>query len=95
VKEWSNLAKIVCRRTYARKDSGTLENWDQIIERAVGGNVRGRNVPEQEVKDLLRLGKQRKAIPAGRGLWFSGSPQHAKLGGSGLYELLVFNVGSP
>ena len=56
--EWSNLAKIVTRRTYARLDNpvthGQLENWDQIIERAVSGNVKGHNVPEQEIKDLLK-----------------------------------------
>jgi ribonucleoside-triphosphate reductase len=82
MKEFSNLAAIVARRTYSRKDTGKLENWDQIIERAVLGNVKGHDVPEQEIKDLLRLGKQRKAIPAGRGLWFSGSPSHNKIGGA-------------
>ncbi len=78
------MASIVTRRTYSRKDSGTLENWDQIIERAVAGNVRNHNVPEEEVKALLRLGKERKATPAGRGLWFSGSPQHERIGGAAL-----------
>lgn len=78
---WSNLASIVYKRTYARKDTGVLESWEQTIERAVMGNVQGMNVPEDEIKALLRLGKERKAIPAGRGLWFSGSPAHKKLGG--------------
>ena len=71
MKEWSNLASIVYRRTYARKDSGTLENWDQTVERAVMGNVKGKNVPEAEIQELLRLAKERKAGPAGRGYWFS------------------------
>ena len=100
MKDWSNLAKIVMRRTYARKDNPLtgalgqpdahgdsyypLENWDQIIEREVMGNVKGRNVPDKEVQELLRLGKERKAIPAGRGLWFSGTSAHNKLGGVAL-----------
>lgn len=100
MKEWSNLAKIVMRRTYARKDNPLtgelgnpdvhgdryypLENWDQIIERQVMGNVKGRNVSETEIKELLRLGKERKAIPAGRGLWFSGTVAHSRIGGVAL-----------
>lgn len=84
MKQWSNLAKIVYRRTYARKDDGNLETYSSTIERAVAGNVRGHNVPEEEVKALLRYGKERKAIPAGRGLWFSGSPMHGKIGGAAL-----------
>ena len=79
---WSNLARIVYRRTYARrKQDGSLENWEDTIRRAVAGNVKGRNVPEQEIKDLIRLGVERKAIPAGRGLWFSGTEAHERLGG--------------
>lgn len=48
------------------------------------GNVRGRNVPEWEVKELMRLAQERKAIPAGRGLWFSGTLAHGKIGGVAL-----------
>jgi len=84
VKEWSNLAKVVYRRTYSRKDEGNLENWDQTIERVIAGNVKGKNVPESEVKELLRLAKERKAGPAGRGYWFSGAPSHSKIGGAAL-----------
>lgn len=100
MKEFSNLAKIVTRRTYARRDNPftgplglpdsygdryhPLENWNQIIEREVMGNVKGRNVPEQEIQDLLRFGKERKAIPAGRGLWFSGTSAHTRIGGVAL-----------
>lgn len=83
LKPWSNLAKVVYKRTYSRKDNGILENWDKTVERYVEGNVRGLNVPEQEIKDLLIFGKERKAIPAGRGLWFSGSPAQEKLGLAG------------
>jgi hypothetical protein len=67
MKEWSNLARIVARRTYARKDNGYLENWSQTVERTIMGNVKGRNVPEAEVKELIRLANERKAGPAGRG----------------------------
>lgn len=84
MKEWSNLGKIVARRTYNRKDNGYYENWDQTVERAIMGNVKGKNVPESEIKELLRLGKERKAGPAGRGYWFSGAPAHAKVGGAAL-----------
>jgi ribonucleoside-triphosphate reductase len=91
MKEWSNLAAIVTRRTYARRDSGKLENWPEIIERTVMGNVKGHEVPEQEIKDLLRFGNERKAIPAGRGLWFSGSPAHAAIGGVALNNCWYLN----
>lgn len=84
MREWSNLAKVIYRRTYSRKDSGHLENWDQTVERAIGANVKGKNVPETEVKELLRLAKERKAGPAGRGYWFSGAPSHSKVGGAAL-----------
>ena len=81
---WSNLAKIVYKRTYARKDNGILENWDQTIERVIQGNIKGHNVPEKEIQDLLRLAKERKALPAGRGLWYSGSPYNERVGGAAL-----------
>lgn len=84
MKEFSNLAKVVYRRTYARKDSGVLENWDQTVERVVEGNVRGKNVPDSEIQQLLKFAKERKAGPAGRGFWFSGAPSHPKIGGAAL-----------
>jgi hypothetical protein len=84
LKPWSNLAGVVYRRTYSRKDSGTLETWNQTVERAIHGNVKGKNVPETEVKELLRLAKERKAGPAGRGYWFSGTAAHEKIGGVAL-----------
>jgi len=82
LKDWSNLARVVYRRTYARKDSGVLENWDQTVERSVMGNVKGKNVPESEIKELIRIGQERKGGPAGRGYWFSGAPSHQKVGGA-------------
>ena len=91
MKEWSNLARIVYRRTYARKDTGTLENWQQTVERAVYGNVNGRNVPESEVKALIKLCQERKGGFAGRGYWFSGSPAHSRIGGVALNNCWYLN----
>ncbi len=85
MKEWSNLAKVVYRRTYARPMSnGLLENWGDTVERVIGGNVRGHNVSESEIQKLRYFMMNRKAIPAGRGLWYSGSPGHSRLGGVAL-----------
>lgn len=84
MKEWSNLARVVFRRTYSRKDNGTLENWEDTVQRAIMGNVRGKNVPEEEVKELIRLANERKAGPAGRGYWFSGAPSQERIGGAAL-----------
>lgn len=84
MKEWSNLARIVYRRTYSRNDNGSLENWEQTVERAIIGNVKGKNVPEEEIKELIRLANERKAGPAGRGYWFSGAPAHERFGGAAL-----------
>ena len=92
MKEWSNLAKIVYKRTYSRKDSGKLESWNDTVERAIMGNVKGHNVPESEVKELLRLAKERKAGPAGRGYWFSGAPAHERLGGAALTNCWFFTA---
>lgn len=84
MKEWSNLAKVVARRTYSRKDNGYLENWPQTIDRALYGNVKGFELDEEEINSLKKFGYERKAFVAGRGLWFSGSPSHNKLGGVAL-----------
>ena len=92
MKDWSNLARVVYRRTYSRKDSGVLENWDQTVERAIGANVKGKNVPEAEIKELLRLAKERKAGPAGRGYWFSGAPSHQKVGGAALNNCFAYET---
>jgi ribonucleoside-triphosphate reductase (thioredoxin) len=83
-KEWSNLARIVYKRTYARRDGGPLEDWEDTVHRAVMGNVRGRNVPSSEVKRLFQLAKDRKSGFAGRGWWFSGAPAHQRIGGAAL-----------
>lgn len=84
MKDWSNLAKVVYKRTYARKDTGSLENWTDTVNRVISGNIRGHNVSEHEIERLRFFMMNRKAIPAGRGLWYSGSPSHKKLGGVAL-----------
>ena len=84
MKDWSNLAKIVFRRTYARKDAGTLETFEQAVERIIRGNTSGQNVSQQEIDRLYYFLLNRKAGPAGRGWWFSGAPSHKLIGGSAL-----------
>lgn len=90
-KAWSNLAKIVYRRTYARKDTGVIENWPQTVERVLAGNFKkvlempGLREEALEEMDVMRkLMLERKAGPAGRGYWFSGAPAHSKIGGVAL-----------
>lgn len=84
MRDWSNLAKIIYRRTYARRDNGTLETWPQTVERVIRGNVKNFNVSGKEIATLANLMLARKGGPAGRGLWFSGSPSHDKIGGVAL-----------
>lgn len=83
-KPWSNLATVVYKRTYARKDTGRLENWADTVERVIAGNVKGKNVSEKEIARLRYYLTERKAGAAGRGLWFSGSPSHSRIGGVAL-----------
>jgi len=92
-KPWSTLAKIVFKRTYSRKilkdlpgapNSEVLETYSETVERAIQGNVRGHNVSEHEVERLRYFMLNRKAGPAGRGLWFSGTEAHYKIGGVAL-----------
>ncbi len=84
MKNWSNLAKVVYKRTYARKDTGKLENWEDTVERVIRGNIKDHKVTAKEIERLRFFMLNRKAIPAGRGLWYSGSPSHEKLGGVAL-----------
>lgn len=92
MKDWSNLGKIVFRRTYARKDTGKLENLREAAERAIAGNVRGHNVPESEIQRLLYFMCENKSGPAGRGWWFSGAPAHERIGGAALNNCWYFNA---
>lgn len=88
---WSNLAKIVYRRTYARKDTGQIENWAQTVDRVLAGNFKKvlersdlRKEALEEMKVMKKLMLERKAGPAGRGYWFSGAPAHDRIGGVAL-----------
>src|SRR6202789_1701876 len=92
MKQWSNLANVVYRRTYSRKMPSGLEGWDDTVFRALSGNIRGHNVSTEELNQLNRLMLERKAIPAGRGLWFSGTEAHAKLGGTALNNCWYLNT---
>ena len=83
-REWSNLAKVIWKRSYARRDLGATETWDETTNRVIEGNVRGHNVSQEEIRRLKYFLGNRKAGPAGRGWWFSGSPAHSKLGGVAL-----------
>lgn len=85
MKNWDNLSSIVYKRTYARPmENGLKEEWADTVERAIAGNVSGHGVSEDEIKRLRHFMMNRKATPAGRGLWFSGAPAHAELGGVAL-----------
>lgn len=91
-RDWSNLAKIVYRRTYSRKDTGVLEGWKETVDRVIAGNTRNVPVSDQEKDRLRHFMMNRKAIPAGRGLWFSGAPSHEKIGGCALNNCYYFNA---
>lgn len=84
MKDWSNLARVVYKRTYARKDNGKLENWDDTVDRVIAGNTKQVKTPSGEKQRLRYFLRNRKAGPAGRGLWFSGAPSQARLGGAAL-----------
>jgi ribonucleoside-triphosphate reductase (thioredoxin) len=81
---WSNLARVVYARTYARNDNDVREKWPDTVARIIKGNVRNHKVSERELKELEYLLLNRKAAPAGRGLWYSGAPSHEALGGVAL-----------
>ncbi len=92
---WSNLAKIIYRRTYARTDNGVTERWEDTVERVIRGNVRAvdpKFVRADELDMLRYFLLNRKAGPAGRGLWYSGTESHAKLGGAALNNCWFFAI---
>lgn len=82
--DWSNLSQVVYYRTYSRQDDGHAEHWSDTVERVIRGNVRGHNVSTDEINRLRYFMMNRKALPAGRGLWFSGTASHQKMGGAAL-----------
>lgn len=81
---WSNLSTVVYKRTYSRNDFGKLEDWGDTCEHSIAGNVRGHDVSDDEINDLRYFLTERKSTPAGRGLWYSGSPAHERVGGIAL-----------
>lgn len=88
-KKWSNLANAVYKRTYSRKtENGKTETWFETVDRVIEGNVaqyRGTDLLEEdEEAKLFYFISNRKAMPAGRGLWFSGTEAQKRLGGIGL-----------
>lgn len=95
----SNLAKVITARTYLRNDNSSgPENWPKAVERVIKGNIEkyiGSNVllkDEPEILEHFLL--NRKAMPAGRGLWFSGAPAHSRLGGAALCNCWFFTADS-
>lgn len=93
MKPWSNLAKVVYKRTYSRKDNGSSETWFDTVNRTLNGNFRiireisnskDTKALDVEFNKMQHLMLNRKAGPAGRGYWFSGSPSHQKIGGVAL-----------
>jgi ribonucleotide reductase alpha subunit len=92
MRPFSNLSRVVYSRTYSRKDSGTNERWENTVDRFIGGNVRNFNVSGEEIRRLKYFALERKAMVAGRGLWFSGSPSHSRLGGEGLVNCYAFTA---
>src|SRR6266404_4868741 len=85
MKAWSNLATVVYKRTYSRAISpGVIESWPQTVDRVIRGNVSGHDVSIEEANQLEYMMLKRKAGPAGRGLWFSGTEGQKTLGGAAL-----------
>jgi hypothetical protein len=83
--EWDSLAKIVYKRTYARsKENGKLESWPDTVDRVIRGNTALVSVGMDERQELRTVMLSRKGIPAGRGLWQSGTETQKRLGGASL-----------
>lgn len=92
-REWSNLAQVVYKRKYSRRMEGNgFENWVDTVERAIKGNVTGFNITDKEVERLRYYMMNRKAVPAGRGLWYSGTDSHKKLGGVALNNCFLLTA---
>jgi ribonucleoside-triphosphate reductase (thioredoxin) len=100
MKEFSNLSKIIIKRTYARDVAGTnrKETWEEIVDRVIEGNIgsyRNTDAVEEGEEERLRYYMlNRKALPAGRGLWFSGTEVQKEIGGLGLNNCSFFTIDS-
>lgn len=97
MKSWSNLARITYARTYSRnKEDGTRETWEETINRVIEGNIakyRNTDLLEPNEEERLRYFMlNRKAMPGGRGLWFSGTEAQNRLGGLGLNNCAAFSM---
>lgn len=93
---FDGLGYIVYLRTYARKKpDGTLERWDETVQRFTEGNFRieakrladiGRLTPEKvaelnrEMERFYHLAFNLVMTPPGRGLWMSGTEYAEKVG---------------
>lgn len=83
------MARITYKRTYSRLlEDGVNENWEDTVNRVLEGNIgkyRGTEFLEAgEEKRLKYFLLNRKAAPAGRGLWMSGTRTQEILGAGGL-----------
>lgn len=99
INDWSNLAKIVYKRTYARPTTDDkTENWADTVNRVVEGNIgkyRGTNLLETNEEERLKYFMlNRKALPAGRMLWLSGTETQQRLGGAGLNNCFYLSCDS-
>jgi len=88
--DWSNLAKVVYKRTYARelnKGGEILEDWTDTAYRTISGNLKlvdEKFIEENEQEEIFNLYMQRKMTAAGRGLWISGTDFVDEVGGAAL-----------
>ena len=73
---WGPLGQDVYERTYSRrKPDGTMEQWDDTVERVVAGNialVSPEHIEEDEPQRLKELLTSFAIIPGGRHLWVGG-----------------------
>lgn len=76
---WSDRAKIVYKRTYARtKPDGLLEEWPETVDRVIQHQRwlwenAGGKPDEDELETLRQLMLARKSLVAGRTLWLGGT----------------------
>lgn len=79
--EGAPLGRLVFERTYSRsKPNGEKEDWYEMVQRVVDGNlslVSSAYIEPTERERLLYLIANRIAMPGGRHLWASGTISHA------------------
>jgi ribonucleoside-triphosphate reductase len=73
---WGPLGKDVYERTYSRrKPDGSMEEWNDTVERVVSGNialVHPKHIEEDEPQRLKDLLTSFGILPGGRHLWVGG-----------------------